>query len=301
MFSNSMMLCFLVAVLAASFNSGAQQQYYDSYYKSCNTADSLAYFGKKTISIDTFKLAFESVNFVHAEKYGDAFDVAIDNGDFQSAFEFGKMSIINSGIISFARPRSLKFKRSLYFKQLMDSVEFYLETYNKRVNHSYIKLIDSLFYIDQRIIRKIRSVRGNYTFDQSFLDKSNSEKDSLNWNCLHNLIDSLGFPSQKNVGYKAYRNAVTIIQHNLREKGFEKYHPAIFDAIKMGDYLPTDFAFWYEQYQTVVKGKSYFYSWNGDTSKAAFALINTNRRAFYLKPTSAYKIKRNGLRWKAKW
>jgi len=241
------------------------------------------------------------VDYVHSNKYYDAYHLAIKIGAFQDAFWFGKMIIINSGNKNLARTKSTSFKHSKYFKWLKDSADFYFKKYNSRVNHDYIKVIDSLHYIDQNIIRKNRSVKGKYKIEKNSLPENLFELDKVNWQHLHRLIDSLGFPSEKNVGLDAYNNAWIIIHHNLRLKENEVYHKEIFQSIKDGEYLPEHFCFWYEQFQTWTNGRGFFFTWNGDTSKENLKIINLNRRLFYLKSSDSFELKNNGRKWQSKW
>ena len=291
---------FLLFTIALTIYN-ARSQDYASYYKRCNLSDSLQYIGLNQEALDTYKIAFTSVDYVHSNKYYEAYHLAIKLGAFKDAFQFGKMIIINSGNKKLIGTKSTSFKRSNYFECLKDSTDFYLENYKNRVNHDFINAIDSLYFIDQNIIRKNRSVIGKYSLEKDTLPENLFELDKTNWQQLHKLIDSLGFPSEQNVGLAAYNHAGIIIHHNLRLKENEKYHNEIFQSIEDGKYLPVHFCFWYEQFQTSTKGQSFFFTWNGDTTEENLKRINLNRRSFYLKSSNAYALKNNGRKWRSKW
>lgn len=295
------MIKHILSILLIFTVGNAKCQDYSNYYISCNTADSLEYIGLSQQALDTFKVAFGSVDYVHSNKYSDAYQLAIKLEAFQDAFEFGKMIIINSGNKNLIRTRSTSFKNSKYFDWLKDSTDIYLKKYNSRVNHEYIKVIDSLYYIDQKVIRKNKSVKGNYKIEKNILPENLFELDNVNWKHLHRLIDSLGFPSERNVGLKAYNNAWIIIHHNLRLKENEEYHNEIFQSIENGEYLPEHFCFWYEQFQTWTNGRGFFFTWNGDTSEENLKRVNLNRRLFYLKSSDSFELKNNGRKWRSKW
>ena len=115
------------------------------------------------------------------------------------------------------------------------------------------------------------------------------------------MIDSLGFPSEQNVGSEAYYNAWIIIHHNLRLKENDDYHERIFEFIRMGEYLPDHFSFWYEQYQNNVNGIAFFYTWMSNLSDQDLKRINLNREKFYLKGLWAYNIENEGKKMTSKW
>lgn len=295
------MLNSLLTILCIISFGRAYGQDYSDYYRLCNTADSLAYVGAQNKAFDTYIKAFNKVDYVHSERYQRAYHLAIRLNLFDEAFRLGRNMIINSGLKSRIQTKSKEFKSSKYYQLLIDSCTAYIDLYNSRVNHDYIRLIDSLHYIDQRIIRNNFSVRGKYSIKRKTLPKNRFELDSSNWLFLSNLIDSLGFPSEQNVGSKAYYNAWIIIHHNLRLKENDHYHERIFEFIRMGEYLPEHFSFWYEQYQNNINGIGYFYTWKSDLSNEDLDRINKNRQKFYLKGLWAFDIVKEGRQMTSKW
>ena len=139
-------------ILIFIFNLTFSQNYV-GYYSLCNTADSLMYIGKENEALNKYKSAFKAVDFVHSEKSKKAYELAIRTNSYKDAFDFGKITLTNSGKKEFIKTTSRDFKKTNYYKMLIDSSDFFLLKYNERINHDYIKIIDSLVYVDQYIIR----------------------------------------------------------------------------------------------------------------------------------------------------
>jgi len=290
-------LSFLITLLLKTSFS----QDYSNYYKQCNNADSLIYVGKHQEALDLFKVAFSSVEYTHSEKFLKAYRLAVKLNLFDDAYQFGRMAIITSGKQEVIKTKSSTFRKSAQFKALKDSSALFLVSYNKRVNHAYIRLIDSLVFVDQFIIRGNRSYKGKYRIDMKALPSNRFELDASNWEFLLKCIDSIGFPSEKNVGLNAYNDVWAILHHNLRLAENEKDHPEIFEFIRTGEYLPEDFFIWYEQFQMQVKGQTYFCTWDGNISKENLARIDANRRKFYLKGINSFELSKGGRTMSAKW
>jgi hypothetical protein len=289
-------------VILLLFNiANVKSQDYSTYYTLCNLSDSLQYVGLDKQAYDTLKTAFETVDYVHSGSLKKALQLAIKLNKFEEAGSFGKQLLINSGDKKSVKSKSAAFKKSIHYKKLIDSSDVYLEAYNKRINHDYIKIIDSLFYVDQNIIRKNRSVKGKYNIDLKNLPSNKFELDKELWAELSLLIDSLGFPSEQNVGAEAYFNAMIVIHHNLRLKENEAYHPRIIKYIIKGEYLPIHFSFWYEQYNRNIIGNTYFTLWDENLSEENLKRIDNNRRKFYLKGINSFRIKGNGRIMKRIW
>jgi len=279
------------------------EQDYSMYYQLCNEADSLEYLEQYIPALETFDKAFNSVSYVHSNKYEDAYNLAIKANDYHIAYEYGKMILINSGNEKYIKSKSRKFKRSNYFTLLTDSTELYLEKHQNRVNKKYIKLIDSLFFIDQNIIRKNKSIKGNFQIDKTKFPKDLFDLDDRNWNLLYNAIQEYGFPSEEKVGREAHEDVFIIMLHNIRQKENEKYHEEFLNYMKSGKYSPYYFSFWYEQYQTEVNGQTFFSLWDGNTSEENLIRIDANRRKFFLKGVNSWKIEKGRRRYrpKSKW
>jgi len=280
-------------------NSNAQN--YELYYTQCNRADSLKFYGQPLEALNTFKMAFQSVDFVHTNKLMKAYQLAVEANSFEDAFHFGRRILLNSGKTELIRTKSSAFNKSKYYHWLIDSSEYYIEIYNQRINHKYIKIIDSLIYIDQFIIRKNKSYKAAFNIDRTKLPENLFDLDSSNWNLLYRCIKEIGFPSEEAVGYETYNKVWAILHHNLRLKENEKYHLEIFDYVRSGDYLPEDLMVWYEQFHLQNNSQTFFTTWDGNITSENLKRIEKNRRDFYLKGLDSYHLNKNGRSMEVKW
>lgn len=292
---NVLAVCFLLCI------TKSLAQDYSQYYSLCNEADSLVFIDKKEDALRSYKKAFSTVDFIHSSNLKKAYELSIQLNLFEDAYSYGKMVVINSGKIDFLKTKSSIFKKSEFYKELMDSSSHFLSIYNNRINNDYIKIIDSLVYVDQYIIRNNRSYKGDYDMGNLTIPTNVFDLDSSNWILLYECIQKFGFPSEKNVGLETYEKAWVLLHHNLRLKQNELYHQEIFDFIKSGDYLPEDIMVWYEQFHMQIYGQTYFTTWDGNLSEENLLRLNTNRRAFYLKGIHSYELEKNGRYMHKKW
>lgn len=298
---NGLIIKTIIFLLFVSVKNVSFAQNYETYYFLCNKADSLKFYEKKLEALATYKTAFQSVHFIHTNKLKKAYDLAIETNSFQDAFDFGKNILLNTGNQELIQTKSRVFRKSSYYKMMMDSCIYFQTECNNRINHPYIKIIDSLVFVDQYIIRNNKSYKANYKMDKKKLPENLFDLDSSNWHLLFNCIKKWGFPSEEQVGYETYKKAWAILHHNLRLIENEKYHTEIFEYIKSGDYLPEDVLVWYEQFQQQNYGKTFFTTWDGNLSDENLARIEKNRRMFYLKGLDSYNLKKNGRYMIAKW
>ncbi|MBN9294178.1 MAG: hypothetical protein J0G96_09385 [Flavobacteriia bacterium] len=288
-------------IVLCLFYTCAYNQTYVEYYLLCNEADSMTYMGQKKEALENYKKAFQTVDYVHVRNLEKAYSLSQQLKMFDDMYAFGRQLIINSGNDDFLKAADVEFKSTDYYHALKDSALYFKKMYEERINHRYIEIIDSLYYIDQRIIRNNKSVRGKYQIIRSELPENLFDLDSSNWNYLYQLIHTFGFPSERNIGLNAYGKAWAILHHNLRLKENEKYHPEIFQYVADGDYLPNDILVWYEQFQTQVYGRTFFTTWDNDISEENLKRIDTNRRKFYMKGINSLEFKKGGRFIITKW
>ncbi len=269
----------------------ASSQDYSTFYLCANSADSLAYLKKYQKALDTIEYGFTTVNYIPSDYLQKALYLSVELNEHDKSYHYAKMYIINSGK---KQNFPKKFLKSKEYKTINDSLDHFLSIHNQRVNHTYIKLLDSILYVDQNIIRKNKSVTGNYAIDKNKLPENLFELDKSNWNLLYQLIQQYGFPSEKNVGLNAYRRTWAILVHNLRLKENVPFHKEIFAYIKTGEYLPSDIFLWYEQYNQNELKQTFFSTWDGNISPENLARIDANQRAFFMKGIYSYEFKKDG-------
>lgn len=290
-------LIFIIIIVSTGFG-----QNYIDYYHLCNESDKEQYAGNTELALYKLEKAFEIVEYVHADQYEKASKLAIKNKDFEKGFSYAKKAVKNGSTSHFWKSKKLKkFRTSTYFKILNDSVELWEQQHLKTINFPYLHLIDSLHYLDQRIIRKNKNVKGNYLIDKDKLPKDLYDLDSMIFQTLLVAIEKYGFPSQQVIGISGYQKALIIVHHNFRLEQNEKYHPIVIQAVHRGEYLPSDFAGMYEQYYMWYKGRTYFTTFDKNLSEENLKRINKNRLKFGLKDLSAFKISKKGLDMKSKW
>jgi hypothetical protein len=144
-------------------------------------------------------------------------------------------------------------------------------------------------------------VRGQYAINKDRLPDNLFQLDSSNWLTFHACVQKFGFPSEENVGFDSYNNTIALLIHNLRKPGNKKYHAEYFGYIKKGDYLPRSIVLWYEQYNMNVLGRTFFTTWDENTSEENIKRINRNRRKFYLKGMNSVKLSGNGRKMRSLW
>lgn len=280
MISRVILISLLTSVL---FVTTIYAQDYSVYYNRCNMADSLADIKEYKEALINYKQAFETVDYVHAENLRKASVCAIECDDFNKAYLYAKQSVINGGErYIFKRIKRRKFKRTDYYRRLKDSIDYFLELHNERVNQSYKNIIDSLEYVDQVIIRGAKDKSRHYNIDITTLPLNRFDLDSCNMNLLLNLFDKYGFPSEKILGEDSYFMANTLIHHNFRKVENEKYHKMIFEAIIKGEYNPLFFSWWYDQFYQSKKSEPYFTLFGIERSEENINRVNNRRRKFFL-------------------
>ena len=280
MVSRVILISLLTSVL---FVTTIYAQDYSVYYNRCNMADSLAHIKEYKEALINYKQAFETVDYVHAENLRKASVCAIECDDFNKAYLYAKQSVINGGErYIFKRIKRRKFKRTDYYRRLKDSIDYFLELHNERVNQSYKNIIDSLEYVDQVIIRGVKDKSRHYNIDITTLPLNRFDLDSCNMNLLLHLFDKYGFPSEKILGEDSYFMANTLIHHNFRKVENEKYHKMIFEAIIKGEYNPLFFSWWYDQFYQSKKSEPYFTLFGMQKSEENINRVNNRRRKFFL-------------------
>ena len=281
-------------------------QDYRTYYESCNQADHLIHLKKYDAALDTLKYAFTTVPYTHAYRYLKASQCALEVSHFEEAYHFAKKALLNGMQSDFWKHKEFKpLQKTSYYQMLEDSASIFRERHEQSINLEYKKIIDSLVYVDQRIVRNYPFAKGNYDIEVLNFPRDQKSLDSLDSLIAHHLlelIDRYGFPSEEVIGPESHQNASrTIIHHNFRHAQYEQYHLMLIDAIYKGEYQPQDFAHLYDQYYNWYKGKSFFTFTDRNLTPQNMEWIEKNRQEFCLKPLSAFKLKKRSLRMKPIW
>lgn len=275
-------------------------QNYINYYNLCNDADKEVYFKNYKKALDNYEKAFQSVDYVHADKYEKSSKCAIQIKDYKRGALYAKKAVLNGSSTHFWKNKKLKkFRKTDYYKILNDSVLIWEHQHLESINFDYKKIVDSLHYVDQRIIRNNKTIKGDYKIDKHKLPEDLFDLDSLIFQTLLEAIDKYGFPSEKNIGKDGYDNVWLLFHHNVRLPKNHHYLPLLENALKNGNYRPRDFAWMYDQGRLNI-GKSPLFYYGVPLPKSLIESkkeeIDKSRKEYGLKPLSSTKIKSRGRR-----
>lgn len=279
---------------------GQKSNNYIEYYHLTNKGDSLRYLKNDSLAYECYKKAFEMVDYIHDSKLIIGAVLAAKQNDFKSVYKFSKLAEIQGAETDilkiykeFYKWRVFEqYRKTKYYKAFMDSLNYFQTLYIRNLKIDYKKQIDSLFYIDQRIIRHNKSVKGNYKIDKSTLPDNLFVIDSILFTELLRLIDKYGFPTEDKIGPVSFREVSIIYHHNIRLPKNEKYIELAQTALKEGALLPDNYAWMYDQSREFLKDEPYFYydydlrNINELTKKE----VNKRRYEWGIKPIEAQKI-----------
>ena len=277
-------------------------QNYLPYYILCNKADEEIYLEENTEALKSLQEAFGLVDYVHSFQYDKASKCAIEINDYENGYRYARKAILHGSKNKFFNKKKYKsFRKTKYYQTLIDSIPYYEATHLSSLNNNYIQLIDSLYFLDQNVVRKNRRVKGNYNLHDLVIPANRYDLDTLIFLELIEAIEKYGFPSEKIIGPKCYNKALLLIHHNFRKKRNEAYHYIVKNAVFNGEYLPYDYEGMYEQYSIKCKNKTFFTTHDKDLSESNLKRINANRLEYGLKGLSSIKIKRKGLSMISLW
>jgi len=280
---------------------------YIGYYNLTNEGDKQIYLKNDSLAYDCYLKAFEKVDYIHSSKLIIGAKLATKQKDYQNVYEFLKNAIIQGTKTKFYKNKEFKkFRKTDLFKIFKDSLTYFQAEYRKHLNSDYKKQIDSLYYIDQRIIRNNKSVKGKYNINKSKLPEKIFDLDSLIFADILALIEKYGFATEKNVGKESFSKIWIFYHHNIRLPKNEKYIELAQRALKEGAYFPNEYAWMFDQSRILKKEEPYFYfgvAFTGDLKAEKKETINNRRKEWGIKPLEAQKTiqQKNSLYQKNLW
>lgn len=265
----------------------AQGQNYIPYYNLVNEGNKLLYHKKYQEAADQYEQAMRLVKYVHCDTYTAAAIAQSHLNQYKKATDYLKKSIEQGGWtyvqIKGARFQE-KFSETPTYQELTSQNASLIKV---KQNTTYARQLDSLYHIDQDIIRK----DGKH-------QESTMYSDSLNFAALLNLINKYGFPSEQIVGLDAAHQAEIIIHHNARLPKNEAYWPLWQDAVKKGELKPEVYAWMYDQYLVWFKKEAaHFYFCIAPIdklSKAELELVDQNRKEWGIPLLASYSFETTG-------
>jgi hypothetical protein len=137
-----------------------------------------------------------------------------------------------------------------------------------QINYTrYASEIDSLYYVDQVIIRNRPVTGSKYKIDLYVYAKDRPKYDSISFRYLLTLIDKYGFPSEEKIGKKAYEEAALVIHHSIRMPYFRKELENFKKYVLKKEYKPQDYARAFDQSEENLKRRPFYYYKVGDATK----------------------------------
>ena len=284
-------------ILLALTSFGQKNNNYIDYYNLLNEGDHQIYLKNDSLALDYYTKAFEKVNYVHCDYIVNAARIYARINDYEDAYKYSRQAIIQGANIKFRKGKSFKkFRKTPYYKTLKDSTAFFVQTYKNNIDSNYKYLVDSLFYLDQVVIRGAKNYhKRNYKIDKSKLPKDMVVFDSLIFVKFLSLINEYGFPTEDKIGYESFGDVWVIYHHNIRLKKNAKYMSLAQEAVRQGAYLPRDYAWMYDQSTEIKKEEPYFYFGVlfDPADKIKYKdIINKRRKEWGIKPVESSVTKK---------
>lgn len=258
----------LLIIIVSTKIHGQKADDYIRYYDLCNQANRL--FNQKDFStaLNKYDSAFRFVHYQHVSNLLSAAVTAVKAQNKKSATKYLRQAVLNGVPLSELSNKNFKeladFKP---FKQLKDSSAILRKKFLKRSNQLYAREADSLFYIDQVVIRNVKTPNPLYKVNLYVYANERQKYDSINFQYLITLIKKFGFPSEEKIGPTSYDGIKIVIHHSARMPTNKDKMELFKSALTSGEYFPTDFAWMFDQFLTNINEKPVFYFQTGDTSK----------------------------------
>ena len=292
--NQTLSLCFSLLFLTNSLSA----QDYIEYFNLCNQADKDIYFERYDSALIKLEKAFAGVDYVHAENYQKASESAMQLQNLPQAYQYAKAAILNGMSNEFWREKTFKaLKSSEYYPFINDSLPIWREQHLQSIHLEYQSLIDSLYYLDQRVIRKNLSVKGDYKIDRAIIPENRFDLDTSLFKTLLMAVERWGFPSEELVGFEAFDKVWVLFHHNVRLPENHGYFPLLEAAVKAGKYRPSDFAWTYDQGMMFNGEKPKFYYGVGlprEMKPELAAQIDANRKQMGIKPLESMEVTTKG-------
>jgi hypothetical protein len=271
----------ICCLLFFTFTLNAQD--YIAYYNLVNEGNKSVYYKKYDVAVMYYEQALDFVSYVHNNTYANLALAYSHLGNNKKAIKYLEKAVKqgwNRDITITNAVFSPLFTETQGYKNIMINEKVMSEP----MDSAYIRKIDSLYAIDQYIIRANNTFKENTVFSDSF-----------NLAALLRFINKQGFPSENIVGQNCVKKVEIIIHHNGRLEKNERLLPIWLEAVKKGWLAPESYAWMYDQYLTwEKKQKPRFYQGIARIDKFTpeeLAKINNIRFTIGLPSLDAYDIR----------
>ncbi|MEM6263738.1 MAG: hypothetical protein AAGI38_14590 [Bacteroidota bacterium] len=283
----------LIVVFSAVYG-----QDYIPYWNLRNGADSAMYHKDYDVALGKLGQAIGSVPYVHSDTYRKAAICAVKEKQLENGYGFIKLAIQGGTLPHFWQHGDVKkaLASSAFYASMEDSADIWHQQHLASIHMEYRALVDSMYYIDQRILRNNLTVKGDYQVDKD-LGKSDQNVDSMLFHTLLGAIEKWGFPSEEIIGREGNQKASIIIHHNVRLPENHGYFPLFEKALKEGAYLPKDYAWAYDQGRMWIEEEPVFYYGVAPPlviTEEKIMEIDQARRKYGIKPFSSTKVMKRG-------
>lgn len=139
---------------------------YIKYYDLCNKANKLFNQQDYSSALKKYDSAFRLVHYQHVSNLLNAAVTAVKAQNNKSAIKYLRQAILNGTPTNILSNKNFSELVNLQqFKQLKDSAEILRNKFLKRINRLYAREADSLFYVDQVVIRNVKTLNPLYKID----------------------------------------------------------------------------------------------------------------------------------------
>ncbi len=247
---------------------GQKSDNYLKYYQLCNQAKQFYNTKDYNSALKKYDSAFKLVHYRHVSSLLNAAVTSLKIENKKKATLLLHEAIMNGLSISELKSNNFKELNSFKpFQQLNDSAYILRDKYLSRINRAYAREADSLFYVDQVIIRNVKTLNNAFNVNFYVYASERQKYDSLNFQYLLKLIDKYGFPSEEKIGPESY-NAIKLVIHHSARMPINKDKIELFrTALFKGEYLPVDFVWMYDQLKMNLGESPFFYFQVRDISK----------------------------------
>jgi hypothetical protein len=282
----------IILFVLLTFNLKGQD--YISYFNDCNEADKAYHYKAYDSALMKFEKAFTNIPYIHSRYLIKAGYCSSKLKQSEKSYYYIKKALLQGADGSILKQKELRrFRSTAYYTNLTDSLDFCREFAKKSINQYYRKAVDSLYFIDQNIVRGNHRDSTLFKTSVSVTEDYLYELDSLNFVFLLKLISEYGYPSEKLIGEKSYENASILLLHSIRKPWNSGYLEFMRNALCNGECLPADYAWTVDQSLDIRKMPVQFYYCEKNPNRLTEEqkeMTDNERRKFGVKPLEAFKV-----------
>jgi hypothetical protein len=215
------------------------QNQFSEFYNLTYQADSCNYYGDSTKQLLYLNMALASLPKDIDPPSGFYLDLADANlkfKNYKSYFLFFSKGIQLSNNFNEPIPSLSSNEFNIEKRKFYQRLPLIKKEANKYFNPTYKRKIDSLFALDQIVIRKSTRIKDEFNLRSLNIDIT----DSIIFNEILRLFYTYGYPTERKVGFRAYYHFSFLLLHALR---FQRAYDCLLElAFQQGGISPDDYA-----------------------------------------------------------